>query len=64
MKGMLLEICMLIAFYVSLAFSCYIENNFIGTGLILGIGTVIIVVLYNMPNKSEHPLIKKLKELF
>ena len=64
MKGMVLETCMAVVFFMSLSFSCFIEGDFIDAGLILGIGTVVMVILYNMANKSEHPLMKKLKEMF
>ena len=64
MKGMALETCMAIVFFMSLSFSYFIKEDFINAELILGIGTVVVFILYNMANKSEHSLIKKLKELF
>ena len=55
---------MAIVFYLSIAFSFYIKGDFINTGLVLGIGTVVISLLYSITNQQENPLIKKLKELF
>jgi len=64
MKGMVLETYMAGVFFMSLSFSFFIEGDFINTGLVLSMGTVVVVILYNITNKSEHPLIKKLQELF
>ena len=64
MRYIVLETLLAVAFYLSLSISFYIEEDFIGTGLILGTGTVVIVILYNMANRSEHPFMKRLKELF
>jgi len=64
MKGMVLETYMAIIFYMSIAFSFFIKGDFINTGLVLGVGTVVVSLLYSITNKQENPLIKKLKELF
>ena len=63
-KKIRLETYMAIVFYLSIAFSFYIKGDFINTGLVLGIGTVVISLLYSITNQQENPLIKKLKELF
>jgi hypothetical protein len=64
MKGMVLETYMAIIFYMSIAFSFFIKGYFINTGVVLGIGTIVVIILYSIQHKCEHPLIKKIKEIF
>lgn len=64
MREIILEVCMAIAFYTSLAISSYIAGDFIEAGLILSMGTIVTIIIYNIANKSEHPLMKILDELF
>jgi len=64
MKNLTKESYLAILFYISMSISFFIKSDFIGTGLSLGVGTVVVIILYCMQHRCKHPLMQMIKELF